>query len=144
MLILLLEPLVCVQLCFGENHKAFSVWFTVAAKLAHPFLGSPELKIQSPLKTTLHTAGCNSAHSFCCLNSQRSIYRGKPPANWSRWWLWLPEGEGDKYKWPETNQGLMLCHRAVLGAFCLRGSNTANKQLTLLPDLAGIITCWMA
>lgn len=81
-LILLLEPLVCVQLCFGGDHKAFGVWFTAAAKLAHPFLGSPELKIQSPLKTALHTAGCNSAHSFCRLNSQRSIYRGKPPANW--------------------------------------------------------------
>lgn len=141
---LLLEPLVCVQLCFGEDHKAFSVWFTGAAKLAHPFLGSPELKIQSPLKQPCTQLGVIQPTASSALIHKDQFTEGSLQLTDARWWLWLPEGVGDKYKWPETNQGIMLCHRTVPDASCLRVSNTANKQLTLLPDLAGIITCWMA
>lgn len=39
-------------------------------------------------------------------------------------------GGGDKYKWPETNQRIMLCCRTMSDAFCRQVSNTANKQLT--------------
>lgn len=42
-----------VQHCFGEDHKAFGIQWTATAKLPHPFLGSPEFKVQSSLKTTL-------------------------------------------------------------------------------------------
>lgn len=35
----------------------------------------------------------------------------------ARWWLRLPEGVGDKSKWPETNQGINAVPQS--GAGCL-------------------------